>query len=251
MAGHSHAKTIKHRKNGQDAKRSKIFTKIQREIFTAVKLGGADDKFNPKLRLARQKARLCNMPNDKIQDAIKRATNSDASASNYEECYYLISSSGGIFILAKALTDNKNRSASDTRGIASRYGASIAESSAIDFLFLNLGVIKYKKQEGLFDKIFEKAIDLGATDVLEAEIVEEADDEDISHDAIEILCDFKDFNTVKTSLEKEFGEPEIAELEWRARSKVEPSAEQLEKLTKLVDELEELDDISTLYKNFD
>jgi YebC/PmpR family DNA-binding regulatory protein len=251
MAGHSHAKTIKHRKNGQDAKRSRIFTKIQREIFTAVKLGGADEKFNPKLRLARQKARLCNMPNEKIQDAIKRANASDSSSANYEECYYLISLPGGIFILAKALTDNKNRSASDTRGIASRYGASIAESSAIDFLFQNLGVIKYKFKDDLLEKIFEKAIDLGALDVVESQIVEEADDEEISHPAIEILCEFKDFNSIKNSLELTFGEADIAEIEWRSKNKIEVNNEQIEKTCKMVDELEELDDISIIYKNFD
>jgi YebC/PmpR family DNA-binding regulatory protein len=251
MAGHSHAKTIKHRKNGQDAKRSKIFTKIQREIFTAVKLSGADEKFNPKLRLARQKARLCNMPNDKIQDAIKRASSSDSNASNYEECYYLISLSGGIFILAKALTDNKNRSASETRGVVNRYAGSIAESSAIDFLFENVGVVKYKKQEGLFDKIFDKAIESGANDVVETHIIEEKEDEEILHPAIEVLCDFKELNAVKSALEKTFGEAEISEQDFRPRNKIEISQEQMEKVEKLTEELEELDDISMLYKNFD
>jgi YebC/PmpR family DNA-binding regulatory protein len=250
MAGHSHAKTIKYRKGGQDAKRSKLFTKIQREIFIAVKQSGPDDKFNPRLRLARQKARLFNMPNDKIYDAIKRASSASAGEGNYEESYYLVSFSGGVFILIKVLTDNKNRAASDVRGIASKAGASIADPSAVVFLFINLGVIKYETSKHSFDEVFEKAIEAGASDVVESEIIEEGDDGDISIPATEVLCEFKEFNSIKASLEEAFGEARAANLEWRAKIKVEVSGETEEKLGKLIDELEDLDDVSTIYKNF-
>lgn len=250
MAGHSHAKTIKHRKNGQDAKRSKIFTKIQREIFIAVKQSGADEKFNPKLRLARQKARLCNMPNDKIQDAIKRATNAENSGVNYEEGYYLVSLSGGVFLLVKTLTDNKNRAASDVRGISARFGASIAEPSAISFMFTNVGTIKYELEKHTFEGIFEVAIEAGASDVVLSEIIEEGEEEDVVTQAAEVLCDFKEFNAVKTILEEKLGEAKIASLEWRANNKVEAPEEQKEKILKLMDELEELDDVSSIFTNF-
>lgn len=250
MAGHSHAKTIKHRKNSQDNKRSKIFTKIQREIFIAVKSFGVDEKFNPKLRLARQKARLFNMPNEKINDAIKRASSSEANSNNYEECYYLISLSGGVFILLHALTDNKNRTASEVRGTASKFNANIAESSTIDFLFENIGVIIYGIDKVQFDDVFEKAIDCGANDVFESTITEETEDENIEHNTIEIVCDFKDFNSLKINLENTFGEPKIAELKWNAKSKIDISNEQNEKLNKLIDALEDIDDISAIYKNF-
>jgi YebC/PmpR family DNA-binding regulatory protein len=250
MAGHSHAKTIKYRKGGQDAKRAKIFTKIQREIFIAVKLSGADEKFNPKLRLARQKARLFNMPNDKISDAIKRATDAGMAGKNYEEYYYLVSCSGGIFLLVKTLTDNKNRSASDVRGISARHNASIAESSAIDFMFTNTGFIKYETSKTNFDDLFEAAIELGAKDVISSEIIEETDSDFISHSATEIICEFKDFNTVKTSIEEKFGEARISALEWRPNNEIEASKEQVEKLQNLIDELEELDDVSMIYTNF-
>jgi YebC/PmpR family DNA-binding regulatory protein len=251
MAGHSHAKTIKHRKNSQDAKRSKIFTKIQKEIFIAVKNHGADEKFNPKLRLARQKARLFNMPNDKIHDAIKRATSSDANSSNYEECYYLISATGGVFILLKALTDNKNRTASEIRGVVSKAGATIAESATIDFIFENIGVIIYEAENQNFDNIFEKSIDLNASDIISSTITEETEDEEITHETIEVICSVKHFNEVKTGLEGEFGEPKIAELQWRAKNKIEPTEEQAEKINKLIDEFIDIDDISSVYKNFD
>lgn len=247
MAGHSHAKTIKYRKSGQDAKRSKIFTKIQREIVVAVKAGGADEKFNPRLRLARQKARFYNMPNDKISDAIKRGSDTTSKSEMYEDCYYNISLSGGLFILVKSLTDNKNRSASDVRGIAGRYGGSIAESSTVSFLFTNLGVITYEEGKVEFEKIFERAIELNATDVINSNI----EDEESTIPSIEITCEFKDFANIKQTLEEEFGEPKLAGLEWRANNQVEPPLESQEKIMKLIDELEELDDTSAVYTNFE
>ena len=250
MAGHSHAKNIQHRKNSQDAKRSKMFTKIQREIFIAVKSFGADEKFNPKLRLAKQKARLFNMPNDKVNDAIKRATASDANASSFEECYYLISYSGGVFILLKALTDNKNRTASEVRGTASKFNATIAESSTIDFLFENIGVIIYDAKAHNFDAIFEKAIDLNANDVFKSTIIEETEDEEITHETTEVNCSIKDFNSVKVGLEETFGEAKLSELTWRAKNKIEISEEQLEKVNKLIDIFNDIDDVSSCYTNF-
>jgi YebC/PmpR family DNA-binding regulatory protein len=190
------------------------------------------------------------MPNDKIQDAIKRANNAEANSSNYEECYYLISSSGGVFILVKTVTDNKNRSASDVRGVVGRYKMSIGESSAIDFLFENIGIIKYEKTENNFDAIFEKAIECGAKDVTEAEILEETDEEEIASPAVQIVCEFKDFNSVKTSLEETFGEAKIAETVWVAKNKIEINEERRITMQKVIDELEELDDVSTIYTNF-
>jgi YebC/PmpR family DNA-binding regulatory protein len=245
MAGHSHAKNIKHKKDAQDIKRSKIFTKLQREIFVSVKQGGADEKFNPKLRLARQKARFHNMPNDKINEAIKRATDAGNAGSNYEDCYYLIAYSGGIFILVKALTDNKNRTASDVRGIASSFDASISESSAIDFLFLNFGFIKYLSQNINFDKLFEKAVLLGAISI--DEIDEEKEDK--IEKIIQITSALKDFNLIKTGLEENFGEPREAGLTWKAQNNVEVSVEVFERIEKLKEDLEELDDVQELFIN--
>lgn len=250
MAGHSHAKNIQHRKNAQDNKRSKLFTKIQREIFISVKSSGEDEKFNPKLRLAKQKARLCNMPNDKINDAIKRATNSALNTQNYEECYYLISYSGGAFILLKALTDNKNRTASEIRGTASKFNATIAESSNIDFLFENLGVIIYPSNNNSFEDIFNQAIDYSADDIFESTILEEDEEGEIEIDTIEVNCNLQNFNSVKNKLEESFGEAKLAEPTWRPKNKITLSQDQIEKLNKLIEIFNDIEDVSSIYTNF-
>lgn len=249
MAGHSHAKNVQYKKNAQDRKRSMLFTRIQREIYIAVRQGVPDDKFNPRLRLAKQKARFYNMPNDKISSAIKRATDAESGGDNYEECHYLISSSNGVFILVEALTDNKNRSASDIRGIAAKYGKSIAEPSTIDFIFASVGVIKYDANSHIFDDIFEKAVMCGAISVENIEYVQSTDDDSVVHKMIEILCDFKDLNTIRNTLQDVFGEAKVAEHEFRAKNKLYLPED--EKLRNFIETLEELDDVSAIYTNYE
>lgn len=251
MAGHSHAKNVQHRKNAGDLKRSKIFTKIQREIFVAAKLGGGDEKTNPRLRTIKQKARLSNMPNDKIVDAIKRATDQSLNSNDYEECYYMASLSGGAFILVKALTDNRNRTASEVKSIMTKGGANLVDASGRDFMFTNIGVIKYPVNACKFDDLFEKAIEFNAKAVENVrEKDEAAEDEEIYADLIEVTCDLKDFGALRDALEEAFGEAKISGTEFRANDSIMLSGEQAEKAQRLIDNLEELDDVSVVYVNF-
>lgn len=235
MAGHSHAKNIKHRKDAQDAKKAKIFTKIQREIVSSIKsTGEINQEFNPRLRLAILKGRSFNMPKDKIEFAIKKATG-EGAGDNFEEIRYDCYGPAGIGIIVETLTDNKNRTAGEIRPIASKYGGNLGETGSLDFIFNRIGVVLYEKNTIKFDDIFEKSVELGA------ENVEEFDD------VYEITTQFADFHKVQSELQHIFGEPIEANIQYRAITKTELPQEKIDAVQKLIDALEDLDDVQNVW----
>lgn len=239
MAGHSHAANIKHRKGAQDEKKSKIFTKLQREISSAAKQSGADAAMNPRLRLAISKARELNMPKDKIEFAIQRATK-DASFDNYEEIRYLIYISS-VAILVETLSDNKNRTAGEVRAAATKYGGSLGDSGAIDFTFSRLGIIQYKVSEiSNFDDFFEFALQNGADDIQE-EVTENAEGEQVK--IYEIKCEMKVFMSLKTAVEAKYGDPYFGSLVWIPNTPIAADDATKERIYKVLDVLEDMDDV--------
>ena len=235
MAGHSQFANIKHRKGAQDAKRSKIFTKIQMEIFSAVRYGGdANEEFNPRLRLAILKGKSLNMPKDKIEAAIKKAAGGDGSE-NFEQMRYDCYAPAGVGIVVEALTDSKNRTAGEVRAIAAKFGGSMGETGSLDFTFQRLGVILYNKDGIDFDLLFEKSVELGA------ENVEDFDE------VYEITTQFADFHKIQSDISKEFGEPLEANIEYRAISPVIIPDDKVETVQKFIDALEDLDDVQNVW----
>ena len=188
MAGHSQFKNIMHRKGAQDAKRAKIFAKLIREVAVAAKLGGPDPDANPRLRSAVAACRQANMPKDNIDRAVKKASGGD-DGENYEEIRYEGYGPGGVAVIVEALTDNRNRTASDVRAAFSKHGGTLAETGAVSFMFDRVGMIHYPAGAGDSDAMFEAALEAGAEDV-------ESGDE--GHD---IYCLPDDFNTVREALE--------------------------------------------------
>ncbi len=161
MAGHSHAANVKHRKDAQGLKKAKIFTQILRLVQVAVKNGGPDENHNPSLRLALEKARQYSLPKDKIKNAIDKASGNDKDSGNYEEVRYDGYGPNGSGIIVEALTDNRNRTASDVRSIFTKYSGNLGETGSLSFIFKRFGVIYYKKSLD-FDALFEAAVDVGA-----------------------------------------------------------------------------------------
>jgi len=235
MAGHSQFANIKHRKGAQDAKRAKIFTKIQREIVSAIKTGGdPSEEFNPRLRLAILKAKSVNMPKDKIDAAIKKATGA-GNTENFDEIRYDCYAPGGVGIIVEALTDNKNRTAGEVRAIIIKYNGNMGETGSLDFTFKRLGVILYNKEGINFEKLFEKSVEVGA------ENVEEFDE------VYEITTEFADFHRVQSEISKTFGDPLEASIQYRANSATQVSQEKIDALQKLIDSLEDLDDVQNVW----
>ena len=236
MAGHSQFANIKHRKEAQDAKRSKIFTKIQREIYSSIKAcgGEANEAFNPRLRLAILKGRSLNMPKDKIDAAIKKATGV-GMAENFENIRYDAFAQHGVGIIIEALTDNKNRTAGEVRAIITKHNGNMTETGSLDFTFKHIGVILYAKEGIVFDSLFETAVEIGA------ENVEEFDE------CFEITTKFEDFHKVQTGLVEVFKNPLSANIEYRANVPVSLSQEHLESINKFVDALEDLDDVQHVW----
>lgn len=235
MAGHSQFANIKHRKEAQDAKRSKIFTKIQREITSSIKSGGdTSEEFNPRLRLAILKAKSFNMPKDKIEAAIKKATGADGN-NNFEEVRYDIYGPSGIGVIVETLTDNRNRTAGEVRAIASKFGGNMTETGSLDFVFNHIGVILYDKKQYNFDTIFEKSVENGA------ENVEEYDD------IFEIVTSFANFHKIQEALSLEFGQPIEAFVQYRAITNVNLPDDKKEEFQKLIHFLEDLDDVQNVW----
>ena len=203
MAGHSQFKNIMHRKGAQDAKRSKLFAKLAREITVASKSGMQDPKQNPRLRNAIINARHENMPNDKINKAIQKGgLNEDNN--NYEEIRYEGIGNNGISLIIETLTDNRNRTASEIRSILSKNGGSLGENGSVTFKFEKLGAISYNTEELSKDSFFEFAVENGATDIIE------------ETNLIIALCYQDEFGKLRDLLEKKFGEPLTAKLIWKA-----------------------------------
>lgn len=234
MAGHSKWANIKHRKERNDAKKGKIFSRVTKEIISAVKQLGPDPKANPKLRLALQKAKEVNLPNENIERNIKKATSNEQN--DYVEMTYEIYGHGGVGILVELMTDNKNRTASDMRIATNKRGGSIASVGAVSYNFDAKGIIHVKKQ-GTFDSFFETMVDLGAEDV------EEGDD------LYSVTVDPLTIDTFVQELKKANFIVEEANKEMIPRTWVEVSQEDYEANLALIDWLEELDDVDAVFHN--
>jgi YebC/PmpR family DNA-binding regulatory protein len=241
MAGHSQFKNIMHRKGAQDARRAKVFTKIIRELTTAARSGLPDAAANPRLRAAVIAARDANMPKDTVDRAIKRGAGTDA-ADNYVEVRYEGYGPGGVAVIVEALTDNRNRTASDVRSTFAKYGGNLGETNSVSFMFDHVGEFRYPLKAGSADDMMEKAIDAGADDVQTVE------GEDGYH---EIICAQDKFSSVRDALEKALGAPGSARLVWRPKSATAVDVETAQTLFKLIEMLEDSDDVQSVYANFE
>jgi YebC/PmpR family DNA-binding regulatory protein len=238
MAGHSQFKNIMHRKGAQDAKKAKVFTKLIRELTTAARSGQPDPAANPRLRAAIQAARVANMSKDTLERAIKRGAGNDA-ADNYEEVRYEGYGPGGVAVIVEALTDNRNRTAGEVRAAFSKNGGALGETNSVAFMFDRVGEIVFPASAASAEALFEGALDAGADDV-------QSDDE--SHS---VTCNQDDFAAVREALEKKFGEPKSAKLVWRPKTTTPVEGEKAETLFKMIEVLEDSDDVQTVYANFE
>ena len=237
MAGHSKFKNIMHRKGAQDKKRSAMFSKLSREITVAAKMGMPDPDMNPRLRLAVNAAKAQSMPKDNIQRAIDKATKGDAE--NYEEVRYEGYGPGGVALIVEALTDNRNRSASNVRAAFTKAGGALGETGSVSFMWDRVGEIYYPAKAADADKVMEAAIDAGADDV-------QSDEEGHT-----ILCAFGDVGDVSKALEEALGEAESVKLVWKPQNAVPVDEDRAQSLMKLVAVLEDDDDVQSVYANFE
>jgi YebC/PmpR family DNA-binding regulatory protein len=237
MAGHSQFKNIMHRKGRQDAVRSKMFSKLAREITVAAKTGLPDPSMNARLRLAIQNAKAQSMPKDNIERAIKKASGADSE--NYEEVRYEGYGPGGVAVIVEALTDNRNRTASSVRSTFSKAGGALGETGSVSFSFDRVGEITYKPSVGNADSVMEAAIEAGAEDVTSDE------------DGHTIICGFEDIGEVSKALEDKLGEAETVKAIWKAQNTVPVDEEKAQSLMKLIDTLEDDDDVQNVYSNFE
>jgi YebC/PmpR family DNA-binding regulatory protein len=237
MAGHSQFKNIMHRKGRQDAQKSKLFGKLAREITVAAKLGTPDPSMNPRLRAAVVAARQENMPKDNIERAIKKAMGGEGE--NYDEIRYEGYGPGGVAVIIEALTDNRNRAASDIRSYFTKSGGNLGETGSVSFMFDRTGVIEYDASTASDEAILDAAIEAGADDVISSEA---------GH---EIYASQDSFREVAKALEAKFGEPRKAALTWKPQNTVAVDDETGEKLLKLIDLLNEHDDVQNVFANFE
>lgn len=237
MAGHSKFKNIMHRKGAQDKKRSAMFSKLSREITVAAKMGTPDPDMNPRLRAAVMAAKAQSMPKDNIQRAIDKSSMGDAD--DYEELRYEGFGPGGVSLIVEALTDNRNRTATNVRTIFSKNGGNLGASGSVSHGFSRLGLISYPASAGSADAVFEAAIEAGA--------------EDVESDADEhrIWTAQEDLHEVAKALEASLGEPESTKLAWRPATPVEVGEDEAGSLIKLIDALEDDDDIQTVWGNYE
>src|SRR6188508_529612 len=237
MAGHSKFKNIMHRKGAQDKKRSAAFSKLSREITVAAKSGMPDPDMNPRLRLACNNARAASMPKDNIQRAIDKASMGDAD--DYEEIRYEGYGPGGVALIVEALTDNRNRTAGEVRAIFSKNGGNLAETGAVSFMFSHVGVVEYDAKAASTDTMLEAAIDAGAEDVTSNE------------DGHQILATPDSLNDVTKALEAKFGEPRKSAMLWKPQNTIALDDEAGEKILKLIESLDDSDDVQNVYANFE
>ena len=238
MAGHSQFANIKHRKGAQDAKKAKIFTKIIREITVSAKSGQPDPEFNPRLRNAIIEARNNNMPKDRVDAAIKKVI-AGTDGDNFEEIRYEGYAPNGIALIVEALTDNRNRTASEVRSILTKMGGALGETGSVGFMFDRVGVIQFESKVASEEKIFESAIEAGADDV------------EINSEFYIIFTQPENFIAVRDILTKQFGDATSAKLDWKAKNLMEISdLDQAQKLLKMVDLLDDCDDVQNVTGNY-
>jgi YebC/PmpR family DNA-binding regulatory protein len=238
MSGHSKWATIKHKKGAADAKRGKIFTKIIKEITVAARMGGGDEDANPRLRTVVLKAKAANMPKDNIERAIKKGTG-DLDGVEYVELSYEAYAPGGVGLIIEALTDNKNRTAADVRTILSKSGGELAASGAVSYMFNRKGLIIYNTENIDFDSLFEAALEAGAEDVAE------------DGDYIEVFTEPGDFANILEGLQEAGFEQESAEVSLIAENRVSLVNEKTAKVLRLIDRLEDNDDVQSVASNLD
>ncbi len=238
MAGHSHAKNIMHRKAAQGAKKARAFGKLIREITVSAKMGLPDPAMNPRLRAAVKAALVSNMTRDTIDRAIKRAA-SGAQGEDYVEVRYEGYGPYGIAVIVEALTDNRNRTGGDLRSIFSKHGGALGETGSVAFQFDRKGVLRYLPGAASADAMLEAAIEAGAQDV-------ESDAE--GH---EVSCAVEDFAAVRDALEQAFGTAEAAKLEWWPTTTVDLDEDRAREVLKLLDLLDEHDDVQQVFANFE
>lgn len=239
MAGHSKFKNIQHRKGRQDKLRSKIFSRLSKEITVAVKMGGGtvDPDMNPRLRLAIQNAKGQSMPKDNIARAINKGSGGDAE--DYKEMRYEGYGPGGVAIVVEALTDNINRSASNIRSAFAKNGGALGETGSVSFMFDRVGEITYKPEAGDVDAVMEAAIEAGAEDVVSEE------------EGHTITCAFEDLGSVSKALEAALGEAESVNIIWRPQNQTPVDEEKAATLMRLLDVLDEDDDVQNVFSNED
>jgi YebC/PmpR family DNA-binding regulatory protein len=237
MAGHSQFKNIMPNKGRADKARSKLFGKLAREITVAATLGMPDPAFNPRLRAAILAARAENMPKDNIERAIKKSQGADTES--YDEIRYEGYGPGGVAVIVEALTDNRNRTAGEVRAIFSKNGGNLAETGAVSFMFSHVGVIEYEAKVASADAVLEAAIDAGAEDVTSSE------------DGHQIIATPDSLNDVTKALEAKFGEPRRSAMLWKPQNTIALDDEAGEKIIKLIESLDDSDDVQNVYANFE
>jgi YebC/PmpR family DNA-binding regulatory protein len=237
MAGHSKWANIQHRKGRQDAVRAKLFSKLSKEITVAAKMGDPDPDKNPRLRLAVKQAKSQSMPNDNIDRAIKKATGGEGD--DYEEIRYEGYGPNGVAVIVEAMTDNRNRTASTVRSTFTKNGGNLGETGSVGFMFERKGAVSYPVEVGDADTVMMAAIEAGAEDVESGE------------DGHIIWCADTDLNEVSTALEAELGESESTKLVWRPTTTTELDLEAMQKLMKLIEALEDDDDVQSVTTNFE
>ena len=234
MAGHSKWANIKHKKAATDAKRGKIFTRLIRETFVAAKMGGGDPNFNPRLRLAIDKAKAENVPSDTIANAIKRGTG-DLEGVSYEEIRYEGYGIGGAAVMVDCLTDNRTRTVAEVRHAFAKHGGNLGTDGSVAFMFKHCGQFIFAPGTSE-EKLMEAALDAGADDVLTNE-----------DGSVEVLCAPNDFDAVQKALEKAGLKPEVAEVTMRPENEAVLKGEDGARMQKLLDALEDLDDVQVVY----
>lgn len=238
MAGHSKWANIKHKKGRADAARAKVFSKLGREIYVAAKLGGPDPDMNPRLRLAIATARSQSMPKDGIEKNIQKGAG-NTEGEDYEEIRYEGYAPGGVAVIVECLSDNRNRTAAEVRSLFAKNNGNLGETGSVNFMFDRCGEVVYPADKASADDMFEEALEAGASDV-------ESDAEFHM-----VLCEADDFAGVRDALEAKFGEPERQGLIWKPNVSTEVDEERARAVLKLVDALEDSEDVQSVTANFE
>ncbi|MDD9899996.1 MAG: YebC/PmpR family DNA-binding transcriptional regulator [Alphaproteobacteria bacterium] len=239
MAGHSQFKNIMHRKGAQDKKRAKLFNKLGREITVAARLGMPDPEANPRLRNAIAAARAANMPNDRIKRAVDSGTPGAGDSSDYEDIRYEGYGPGGVAVIVEALTDNRNRTAAEVRTAFTKSGGALGETNSVSFMFDKIGSIIFAATVADAEKMFEAAVEAGAENV------------ESTKDGHDVTTQPEDFIAVKEALEKVFGDAESAGIVWKPQNTIAIDGEQAEAVFKLIETLEDSDDVQNVFSNFE
>ncbi len=237
MAGHSQFKNIMHRKGKQDKVRSKVFGKLAREITVAAKLGQPDPAFNPRLRAAILAARAENMPKDNIERAVKKATGADSE--NFDDMRYEGYGPGGVAVIVEALTDNHNRTAGEVRSIFTKSGGNLGTTGSVSFMFDHVGVVEYDAKAASADAMLDAAIEAGADDVTS------------NDDGHQVFTTTDSLRDVAKALEAKFGEARKSAMLWKPQNTVALDDEAGEKMLKLIESLDDNDDVQNVYANFE